>query len=73
MRDLQGREYLTVEEAEEGIDVEVDGDFTCMTKGEQRTLRLSKGELGFDCHDGFHNLEGQLSDNGEFYLGVYYV
>ena len=72
MKDLQGREYLTTNQAKAGIEIEVDGDFTCIKKGEKRIINSShEGVLSFECSEGHHDLDGQLSDDGNYYVGLY--
>lgn len=73
MKDLQGREYLTTDQAKAGIEIEVDGDFTCIDKGTRRILTESSGHLHFSCKEGHHDIDGQLSDDGNYYVGLYPV
>ena len=70
--DLQGRRYLTFEEARAGRSVTLDGDFTCARKGQRKLLRKSPSGLWFRCDCGTHLLDGQEDfDGGRFYVGIY--
>ncbi len=70
--DIQGRPYLTVGDAKPGVMVKCDGDFTCMGKGRKMTIRAAgDGSLWVACSHGKHSLDGQLSDDGKTYVGLY--
>lgn len=71
MKDINGRAYLTVEQALTGVEIEVDGDFTCINVGEKRKLTESEYGLYFECSDGCHDLVGQLSNDETHYIGLY--
>lgn len=74
MHDVQGRKYLTPEEARVGTEVQVDGDFTCLSQGECRTIKEDEeGALYIDCKEGHHHLDGQLRFEGKkgYYVGVH--
>lgn len=70
--DLQGRSWLTFDQAKAGRSVTFDSDFTCVRKGYRRQLRNSPNGLYFKCDCGTHLLDGQEDfDGGRFYVGVY--
>lgn len=68
---VEGREwYLPVADAAVGAWVHVDGDFTCIREGARRRIREDDAGLFINCHEGQHYLDGQISDCGEFYVGM---
>ena len=70
--DLQGRPWLTVQEAKEGALIEHDNGSPCWTKPQYTLLREEDNELYFQCAEGRHGLDGQLDDpTGTFYIGLY--
>ena len=70
--DIQGRPYLTPRDAKPGTVVQCDGDFTCIGPGERRMIKKSdEGFLYLDCRLGMHSLNGQLSEDGGHYVGLY--
>lgn len=70
--DLQGRPWLTVEEAKAGMYVDHDSGSDCWHKGRgYRILDEEYGGLYIRCKVGSHWLEGQLSDDGKHYVGLY--
>ena len=74
MHDLNGRPWATVAKTKEGSKVEVDGDFTCIRKGEVREVHTHKdGGLYIQCAEGTHLLDGQLSEDKTHYVGLYHV
>lgn len=74
MKDLQGRSYATVAETQEGSVLQVDGDFICMEKNSKHTVKKNEhGELFVSCKNGTHCLDGQLSDDGSYYIGMYTI
>lgn len=74
MKDLQGRDYATVAETKEGSVLQIDGDFTCMRKNSKHTVKKNEhSELFVSCRDGNHYLDGQLSDDGSYYVGMYTI
>lgn len=71
-KDLQGRAYATVAEVKAGTILQADGDFDCLGKGANVTVFTGDGGvLCFECAAGHHKLEGQLSDDGTYYVGLY--
>jgi len=73
-KDLQGRHYALVSEVKAGTKIQVDGDFTCIEKDTCLTVQEDAGNgLFIPCADegGKHSLEGQLSDDDAYYVGVY--
>lgn len=72
--DKQRRAYLTFDQAQAGVVVTFDGDFTCVARGVRQELRKSPDGLYFRCNCGSHLLDGQEDfDGGRFYVGVYPV
>lgn len=69
--DLKGREYAKTQDLKEGDVIEVDSDFTCIAEGQKRKVHKDKNGLYFSCGSGHHSLDGQLSDNGLYYIGIY--
>lgn len=70
--DLQGNPYLTVAEARKGIRIKLDADFSCASNHARKTLRCDPTNgLWFPCREGRHYMDGQLSDDDKFYVGVY--
>ncbi len=70
MKDLNERNYATTA-IKAGDIVQVDGDFTCLNDGETRTVVDDGDGPKIACTDGWHYLDGQLSDDGSHYVGVY--
>lgn len=73
MNDLKGRPWATVAQVKVGSKLEADGDFTCIKKGTVLTVEDSKNGLSVPCKEGGHLLDGQLSDDGTHYVGLYCV
>lgn len=71
--DTQGREYAKLSYLEEGDLVEVDEGFTCMSKGEVKTVKYKLNGLYIECKEGKHFLSGQLHDTENFLIGIYKV
>jgi len=68
MKDINGREYLKVDEAKAGMDIELDDGFTCCRAGKSK-LKEDMTGLFFDCEAGGHFIDGQLE--GNYYIGIY--
>lgn len=74
MNDKNGRTYATVADTKIGDILQVDGDFTCMEpNGRRIVFALTTGELYVTCGDGKHFLDGQKSEDGTHYVGLYPV
>lgn len=76
MHDINGRHYLTPEQAGPGVEIEVDGGFECNAAKSRYTLSENeRGALFFPCDQGQHYLDGQLRFEGKrgYYVGVYPV
>lgn len=73
MSDTSGRPWATVKQVKKGTIVETDGDFTCIKKGTNREVKENVFGLYIDCKEGGHQLDGQLSEDGTHYVGLYYV
>lgn len=72
--DMQGKPYLTFDQARAGRSVTFDGDFDCVRKSYRRRLHKSPNGLYFRCDCGTHLLDGQEDfGGGRFYVGVYPV
>jgi hypothetical protein len=71
--DLQGNAYLLVSDATVGLEVQVDGDFTCIRPHARRVIKTHAQGIWIRCTAGKHFLDGQLSDDGTAYVGVYKV
>lgn len=69
--DLHGRPYLTAAEATPGMVVQVDDGFTCIGKWQDREIQKDADGLWIKCRSGRHYMDGQLSDDGKTYVGVY--
>ena len=67
MKDLQGREYLTTEQAKEGLVVEFDQGFGCINKKVQ-PLQYGGGYY-VQCSEGRHYIDGNLEEG--YYVGIY--
>lgn len=68
---IEGREwYLPVASALAGVTVQVDGDFTCIRSRQRRLICEDEAGLFIKCREGQHYLDGQISDCGEFYIGM---
>lgn len=66
-----GEDYLALDDAREGMQVVVDGGFTCMTEGDEKTIaRNDDGELFIPCAEGTHALVGQLQEDGTL-IGIF--
>lgn len=71
--DLLGNPYATVRGTGPGNNLFADGDFTCIRKGATVVVTAEKrtGRLYIPCRSGKHFLDGQLSDDGKYYVGLY--
>ena len=65
--------YLKREEAAVGVHVSFSSIFSCVIKdGETRVIKMNQvGKLYVDCKIGEFPIEDQLSDDGEYYVGIY--
>ena len=74
MLDKNGREYLKLADAKQGMIVELDDGFTCRRAGRAMLYHdcLSVGPYGlyFMCSDGSHLIQGQCED-GIHCIGIY--
>lgn len=63
---------VKVKEVREGSTVEADAGFTCMREGDRRRVRRDRvsNELWIKCKKGRHYLQGQVSDDGKYYIGL---
>jgi hypothetical protein len=71
--DTANRVYARLSELKVGDIVEVDDGFGCLSKGDQRQIKITvNGSLYIDCAIGQHTLIGQL-DNAGFLIGIYKI
>lgn len=88
MRTTQGREYAKLSDLKPGDMIEIDGGFEegdCFLKAGAQfmvhaedqnwldRLKRKPKELYFNCGAGYHALEGQLDDDGDYLIGVYKI
>ena len=72
MKDIFGREYARYSLLKKGDVVHVGGGFTCMIRGEIKTVMQRADSTFFiRCAEGQHNLMGQLADDGDSLVGIY--
>ena len=75
MPDNNGREYLKLADAKQGMIVELDDGFTCRKAGRAVLYHdgLSVGPYGlyFVCSDGSHLIQGQCYNDGIHCIGIY--
>lgn len=65
-------ENAAVANTKEGSIIKVDGAFTCMKNGTHKTVKEDdEGNLYVDCSEGKHYLDGQLSEDELYYVGLY--
>lgn len=67
--DLNGREYLKLADAKEGL-IELDDGFTCHQGGKAMLYSDGDGGFYFYCNSGKHDIGGQ-ADDGIHCIGVY--
>lgn len=70
-KDKHGREYARVASTKAGDLIQVDGDFTCIHPWLCQHVQIEEKGLYLFCDDGQHFLNGQLNDDGTFYIGIY--
>ena len=71
-RHLNDREKtmaVKIEDVKEGSVLIADDGFTCLKDGAECVVERQGDELGVKCSHGFHDLEGQVSDDGTEYVG----
>ena len=68
--DLFGRPYATKQEVHVGSLLETDVGSPCWRKNRRYKVHWEDG-LYIKCRDGHHYLDGQLSDDGNYYIGLY--
>jgi hypothetical protein len=73
--DVNGRAYAKLSSLKAGDIVQVDGDFTCIGKWQERPVehdgeREGPQGLYIKCRSGRHYLDGQ-ADDGDTLIGVY--
>lgn len=68
--DANGREYLKLSNAKEGMKVQLDSGFSCASEGEVILFMINE-ELCFACANGNHAIEGQADDDGIYCMGIY--
>lgn len=70
MNDSNGRPYLKLAEAKQGMIVELDSGFTCRNAGKAMLYANETGGLYFLCDEGTHHVKGQ-ADDGIHCIGIY--
>ncbi len=70
-RDVFGRPYASVKKTKAGDRVRTDNAFTCIAPRQQRVILRCRHGLFITCRDGKHLIDGQLSDDGKSYVGLY--
>ncbi len=73
MKDINGRAYALNAELKAGDSVEVDSDFTCLSEGSTHIVHSDEGDLHIYCKYGNHFLDGQLSGDEAYYVGLYKI
>lgn len=68
--DLNGREYLKLEEARPGMVVELDSGFECF-KASTVTLMSDNEGLYFYCTAGLHYIHSQCNSETSHCIGMY--
>ena len=71
MPDTSGRSWAQVSETKVGSIVIPDGDFGCMDEAIASVVKEDKDGLYIKCREGRHYLDGQLSDDGTEYVGLW--
>jgi hypothetical protein len=71
--DIYNRQYARLADLKVGDYVEVDGGFTCMTRGEKKKVKKGIANLLYiDCDGGGHYLIEQIDRDG-FLIGIFQV
>lgn len=73
--DINGKPYATVAGIKAGDTVIVDAGFTCIKPNTHKFVYIDPDGLYITCGNGKrrHGLDGQLSDDGTAYVGLYKV
>lgn len=72
MPDINGKPWALVSETKVGSVLIPDGDFDCLLQGVAREVKADpNARLYVDCDCGEHGLDGQLSDDGTEYVGLW--
>lgn len=69
--DLQGRAYAKVDEVKFGDVIQVDAGFPCIEANSVHVVDEDDTAIFIPCQHGKHYLDGQISDDGKTYVGVY--
>ncbi len=70
--DKQGRAYAVVADTKAGDVLIADGDFDCIKKGAHVVVSVDADDgLYVPCKKERHDLAGQLSKDGTYYVGFY--
>jgi len=74
MQDKNGREYLKLADAKQGMIVELDDGFTCRRAGKAMLYhdgaKMGPHGIYFMCEEGSHYIDGQV-DDGIHCIGIY--
>ena len=71
MPDAKGNPWAQVSETKVGSILIPDGGFVCLEEAIAVIVREDKNGLYVPCSDGRHGLDGQLSDDGSEYVGLW--
>lgn len=71
MPDINGKPWAQVKETKAGSILIPDGGFTCLEESIAVVVKEDKDGLYVPCADGTHHLDGQLSDDGTEYVGLW--
>lgn len=71
MPDTKGKPWAQVSETKAGSILIPDGGFTCLEEAIAVIVREDARGLYVPCSDGRHGLDGQLSDDGAEYVGLW--
>lgn len=67
---MSGIETVRVSAVKPGTILYPDGDFYCMALNTAKEVKFDPHGLFVECSGGKHYLDGQLSDDREFYVGL---
>lgn len=69
---IPGHPFAQVSAVQVGTILITDGDFACMGDREEKIVKQDdSGRLYIECEEKYHGLDGQESDDGKFYIGLW--